>query len=213
MRTLYMGYISPYSRKVRVMLAEKGLECTLNESPADERLESPWAERISPCGRVPVLDDNGRVLFESNAILDYLLTQYPDTPRNAPKPPLARTLVRPEQRWDDTQTLIAIETMLDSGLNLLQLDRTGVRPAQSTYLGREQRRIQRILDWLEPRATPEGFVPGVFSVLDLNFIISVQWSDFRSMGFEWQKRPTLAKLVAFHAKRPSIATTGPEIHP
>jgi glutathione S-transferase len=220
MRTLYWNELSPYSRKVRVMLAEKGLDFEINDPPREQRLHDPYAKNINPCARVPVLDDNGLILFESNVILDYLLTQYPETPRNAPQPPLVKSLVRPEKRWYDQETLVAIETMLDSGINLLQFHRIGIRPSEfdqigvgsseSSFLGREATRIQRILDWLEKRATPEGFVPAQFSVLDLNFVITVQWNEIRKM-FEWRGRPTLEKLVAFHQNRPTLLAAYPKV--
>ncbi|MBI4082362.1 MAG: glutathione S-transferase N-terminal domain-containing protein, partial [Candidatus Lambdaproteobacteria bacterium] len=133
MRTLYMSPISPYTRKVRVVLAEKGLAYTDQRMPP-ERLNTPYAREINPCGRVPALDDNGRVLFESNVIVEYLLTQYPDLPPNAPKPPLARSLVRPERRWDDLDTLAAIETVLDCGLTLMRFGALSGAKVDPPYL-------------------------------------------------------------------------------
>jgi len=52
MRTLYMSPLSPYTRKVRVMLAEKGLEYQNQQMPFD-RLQNDYGNNINPCGRVP----------------------------------------------------------------------------------------------------------------------------------------------------------------
>ena len=209
MRTLYMGAVSPYTRKVRVMLAEKGLEYKNQPTPTD-RLQDDYWTRVNPCGRVPALDDNGRVLFESNVILDYLLTRYPESPKDAPRPRLVTSLVRPEKRWEDTETLVAIETVLNSGLTMQRFGRNSGVDTEPPYLAREHKRVQSILDWLEKRATPEGFVPGWFSVLDLNLVITLQWVDFRKV-FEWRGRPNIDKLVAFHEKRPTIPPTHPTL--
>ena len=209
MRTLYMSPLSPYTRKVRVMLAEKGLEYKNVQMPMD-RLQGDYSGNINPCGRVPALDDNGRVLFESNVILDYLLTEYPDSPRNAPTPALVKSLVRPEKRWEDAETLVAIETLLNCGLTMLRFGRHSGAETEPPYLEREYVRVQSILDWLEKRATPEGFVPGCFSVLDLNLVITVQWVDFRKL-FEWRGRPNIDRLVAFHEKRPTIPPSHPSL--
>ncbi len=213
MRTLYMSPLSPYTRKVRVMLAEKGLEYR-NEVVPFDRLGNDYGNKINPCGRVPALDDNGRVLFESNVILDYLLSEYPDAPKAPPAganaPPLVKTLVRPEKRWEDSETLVAIETLLNCGLTMLRFGTHSGVHREPAYLAREHMRVQSILDWLEKRATPEGFVPGWFSVLDLNLVISVQWVDFRKL-FEWRGRPNIDRLVALHEQRSTIPASHPSL--
>lgn len=207
MRTLYMSPFSPYTRKIRVMLAEKGLAYE-NKKVATDRFPADYARTVNPCARVPALDDDGRVLFESNVILDYLLTRYPDTPKDAPQPPLVKTLVRADKRWEDWETLVAIETMLNSGLTMLRFGAHSGVTADPPYLARDHQRVQSILYWLDQRATPEGFVPGWFSVLDLNLVITLQWIDFRKL-FEWRGRPNIDKLVAFHASRPTLPPTHP----
>lgn len=209
MRTLFMSPLSPYTRKVRVMLAEKGLEYQNQQMPFD-RLQNDYGNNINPCGRVPALDDNGRVLFESNVIMDYLLTQYPDSPKHAPTPVLVKSLVRPDKRWEDSETLVAIETMLNCGLTMLRFGTHSGVEKEPAYLAREHKRVQSILDWLDKRATPEGFVPGWFSVLDLNLIITVQWVDFRKL-FEWRGRPNIDKLVALHENRSTIPASHPSL--
>ena len=202
-----MSPFSPYTRKVRVMLAEKGLTFE-NCKVATDRFPADYAGSINPCARVPALDDNGRILFESNVILDYLLTQYPESPQNASSPPLVKTLVRPDKRWEDWETLSAIETMLNCGLTMLRFGAHSGVTADPPYLARDHQRVQSILDWLDKRASGEGFVPGWFSVLDLNLIITVQWVDFRKL-FEWRGRPNIDKLVAFHENRPTLPPTHP----
>ncbi|MCC6532111.1 MAG: glutathione S-transferase family protein [Burkholderiales bacterium] len=209
MRALYMSPLSPYTRKVRVMLAEKGLAYE-NKPVAMDRLQNDYGCEINPCGRVPALDDNGRILFESNVILDYLLTQYPGTPEDAPRPALVPALVRAEHRWDDLQVLSAIETLLNSGLTMLRFGTHSGVVKDPPYLEREHKRVHSILDWLDKRATPEGFVPGWFSVLDLNLVVSVQWVDFRKL-FDWRGRSNIDRLVAFHAQRPTIPPSHPSL--
>jgi len=79
MRTLYHLPLSPYSRKVRLVLAEKRL-------PFDLRTEKPWERladylELNPAGTVPTLvEDNGLVIADSGVICDYLEEAYPDTP-------------------------------------------------------------------------------------------------------------------------------------
>ncbi len=208
MRTLYFGYISPYSRKIRVVLAEKGLDydpVTVQAAQADVSFNA-----LNPARRVPAFVDGDQTLFESQVIVEYLLRTYRGNAEGAP--PFAETLCRPDHYFEDLLVLNAIETMLDSGLVLLQMRNNGITAEQSEYLGREAGRIQVILDWLEARAKPEGFVPGTFSVQDMNLVITLQWCDYRSM-FDWSGRPNLQAIVTQYAQRPSMSSTVPELAP
>ncbi len=78
MRILYHLPLSPYARKVRMVLAEKRL-------PFELRVEKVWQRRpeyleLNPAGSVPTLvEDNGLVVPDSNAICEYLDEAYPDT--------------------------------------------------------------------------------------------------------------------------------------
>jgi len=75
MRVLYHLTLSPFSRKVRVVLAEKNLEFT-------PKLEKVWERRpeflaLNPAGDVPVLiEPDGTVFAGTNAIAEYLDEAY-----------------------------------------------------------------------------------------------------------------------------------------
>lgn len=70
---LYNVTYSGNSYKVRLLLAQLGIPCEIIEVDILKG-ESRTAEflTINPNGRTPVLDDNGFILAESNAILAYL---------------------------------------------------------------------------------------------------------------------------------------------
>lgn len=78
MRTLYHLPLSPFARKVRLVLAEKRL-------PFELRLEKVWERRpeyleLNPAGTVPTLiEDNGLVIPDSGVICEYLDEAYPDS--------------------------------------------------------------------------------------------------------------------------------------
>ena len=78
MRLLYHLPLSPYARKVRLVLTEKRL-------PFELRVEKPWDRRpdylgINPSGTVPALLDNDLAIPDSSVICEYLDEAYPDTP-------------------------------------------------------------------------------------------------------------------------------------
>ncbi len=78
MRVLYHQPLSPYSRKVRLVLAERRLAFELKQ-------EKPWDRRpeyleLNPAGTVPTLvEDDGLVIPDSQVICEYLDEAYPDT--------------------------------------------------------------------------------------------------------------------------------------
>ncbi|PHK96215.1 glutathione S-transferase [Pseudoroseomonas rhizosphaerae] len=79
MRILYHLPLSPYARKVRLVLSEKRI-------PFELRVERVWERReeflgLNPACTVPVLEEeNGLVLADSYAICEYLDEAYPDLP-------------------------------------------------------------------------------------------------------------------------------------
>jgi glutathione S-transferase len=79
MRRLFHFPLSPASRKVRLVLAEKRL-------PFELALERPWERRaeyleLNPAGTVPTLvEESGLVVPDSTVICEYLEEVYPETP-------------------------------------------------------------------------------------------------------------------------------------
>ncbi len=75
MRTLHHLWLDPFCRKVRLVLAEKGIEFTLKPEPVWERRESFLV--LNPSGEVPVWvetsdDSESMVLASHEAICEYL---------------------------------------------------------------------------------------------------------------------------------------------
>lgn len=77
MRTLYHYGLCPFSRKIRLILAEKKLDFDLEAEQTWER--RPEFMELNPAGKVPVLVDlNGTVVVDSMAIAEYLDEAYPE---------------------------------------------------------------------------------------------------------------------------------------
>ena len=72
-------YFAPNSRAVRIawLLEELGLEYELEKyTVGDRALRTPAYYKIHPMGRIPVLDDGGARIYESGAIVQYLLARH-----------------------------------------------------------------------------------------------------------------------------------------
>ena len=68
--------LSPFCRKVRLVLSEKKLEFELIEEKYWEKREDFLA--LNPFGQVPVLQNSEITLAESSAICEYLNEKFPD---------------------------------------------------------------------------------------------------------------------------------------
>ena len=72
-------YFAPNSRAVRIawLLEELGLEYELEKyTVGDRALRTPEYYKIHPMGRIPVLEDGGTRIYESGAIVQYLLARH-----------------------------------------------------------------------------------------------------------------------------------------
>jgi len=77
--TLYEMQISPHARKVRLLASELGIKLeTVQVDPRIGETRSKDFLSKNPNGRIPTLDDDGFILYESPAILKYLATKKPE---------------------------------------------------------------------------------------------------------------------------------------
>jgi glutathione S-transferase len=79
MLKLYQHPLSTFARRVAIALLEKNLEVEWVEVDMAHgaHRQEPYLS-LNPYGRVPTLVDDGFVLFESTAILEYVEAKYPD---------------------------------------------------------------------------------------------------------------------------------------
>ena len=100
MRVLYHLPLSPYARKVRLVLAEKRL-------PFELQLEKVWQRRpeylaINAAATVPTLvDESGLAVADSSVICEYLEEAYPEAPTLLPKTMPERVEARRLVAWFD----------------------------------------------------------------------------------------------------------------
>jgi glutathione S-transferase len=81
---LYNAARCPYAARVRIVLAEKGIEFETVEIDLSDR--PAWLYEKNPAGRVPVLEEDDRPLAESVVIMEFLEERYPEPPLLPPDP-------------------------------------------------------------------------------------------------------------------------------
>lgn len=94
---------STFSRRVRIALIEKNIAAELIEVDMVSRAHrAPAYLALNPYGRVPTLEEDGLILYESTAILDYLEATRP-TPALVPAGARERALVSMHMKLCDLQ--------------------------------------------------------------------------------------------------------------
>ena len=91
MLTLYDAARCPYCARVRIVLAEKGVEFEAVEIDLSDR--PAWIYEKNATGRVPVVEEDGWVLPESSVIMEFLEERYPE-PALLAADPADRALAR-----------------------------------------------------------------------------------------------------------------------
>lgn len=99
----------PYAQRTRMALIEKGLDFELTEIDVYNR--PPWFREVSPYGKVPVLRHDGRVVYESAIINQYLDEAFPSPPL-MPADPYGRAQARIWMDYCETRYLPAAHRLM-----------------------------------------------------------------------------------------------------
>ena len=182
MLTLYDAARCPYCARVRIVLAEKGLEWETVEIDLESR--PAWLYEKNPAGKVPVLEEDGWVLPESAVISEYLNERYPEPPlwpADAGERAAARLLVF---RFDD----------LSEPYYALRRGEDGARE-----------RFEDELAFLDSLLEAMPFLTGrSFGLADTGYLPWVLRARDR-LGIELSRFPSLERWVELLSARPSVA--------
>jgi len=194
---------SPYTRKVRIVLAEKKIECdfeTVDVNPSENPVNS-----LNPLGKVPTLVlDDGSTLYDSRVIVEFLDSVSPIS-RLIPDDNRDRVAVR---RWE-----ALADGSLDAGL-LVRYE--GLRPKklQSTdWVSKQTGKLERGLAQMSADLGDKPWCHADrYSLADIAAGACLGWVEFRKPGgVEWRGRyANLARLYDKLMERPAFADTAPK---
>lgn len=202
--TLYGASLSPYVRKVRVVLAEKGLPYEHVQIDPARRPADYW--QISPFGRIPALRDGERTLADSGVICTYLEAQYPATSLTYDDPYLKARVGWFEKFGDYELGPVATFGVFRNRVVMKLLG----QPCDETLVQRAMtEKLPPLLDYLEANAPKEGYIVGDrFTVADIaiaTHFINLNLGGEQVDAARWPKsaayiqriiqRPTVAPLV------------------
>jgi RNA polymerase-associated protein len=188
--TLYDAPRCPYCARVRIVLAEKGIEVEVVEIDLSDR--PAWLYEKNPTGRVPVIEeDGGRPLPESAVIMEFLEERYPE-PALLPADPADRAAAR---------LLIFRDNDLTSPYYALRRGEEGAREQLDASLGRFDALLgeQPYLSGVEYGLADIALVPWVLRARDM---LGVELDGFAALT-EWltrlEQRPAIAAEVGIVA--------------
>jgi glutathione S-transferase len=199
---LVASLTSPYVRKVRIVMAEKRIDCQLE-------MEDVWAadskiQEVNPLGKVPclIMEDGGAV-FDSRVIVEYLDTMTP-VAKLIPSSGRERAEVRTWETLGDG--------VLDAAV-LIRLELTQ-RPREQQsqkWIERQYGKIDAALKAMSQGLADKPWCNGqAYSLADIAVGCALGYLDFRFSHLNWRgEHSSLQQHYDKLAARPSFIETAP----
>ncbi|GLQ05001.1 FtsZ-binding protein FzlA [Sneathiella chinensis] len=200
MRILYHFWISPACRKVRLALNEKGLKYELVVEKDWERRDGFLA--LNPASEVPVLEDeNGAVLADSQAIVEYLEETYEDVPL-LPKDPSLKAEARRLIAWFDRKFQTEVTDNLVEEKLMKRLMRAGTPNTAAIRAGHHN--IHYHLDYISYLTERRSWLAGdEFSLADIAAAAQLSAVDYLG-DVPWEQHPTAKIWYSRIKSRPTF---------
>jgi glutathione S-transferase len=198
---LYQFPLCPFSRKVRLMLAEKGVAHELKRV-------SPWAEDddfadLSPAGETPVLveERKGTVLIDSTAICEY----FEETVERAPLIPgtsINRAEVRRLAAWfDGRMHREVVAPLMEERMRKRLVSRA---PPETAELRKAMTAANGHLDYIDYLLDHRRWLAGpALTLADLAAAAQLSVADYLG-GIDWRGHKQTTDWYAVMKSRPSF---------
>ena len=195
---------SPYTRKVRIVLAEKKIECDLelvDVNPVDNPVNAH-----NPLGKVPALVlDDGWTVYDSRVIVGFLDGKSPINKLIADD---LRDRV-PVRRWGAPP-----DGILDAGLLVRYESLRDKKEQSAAWTGKQLARMKRGMGQMSADLGERQWCHSErYSLADIAVGCCLGWLNFRKPGgLEWlAEYPSLGKHYEKLMTRPAFAHTVPAL--
>jgi glutathione S-transferase len=201
---VYGSPFSPFVRKVRIVLAEKGVEYTLD--PVNPFAPPPDFEEISPLKRIPALRDTElpepNTLPDSSVIADYLERKFP-SPALYP----GDNYLRGRALWFEEYADSIVAVTLGPGLFFERVVKKFMRREcdEGIVTTTLKEKLPPLFDYLEKEIGSREFLVGnAFSIADI--AVGTMLVNFEHAGetIDTSRWPNLARFIAGIHARPSF---------
>ncbi len=197
---LYDAKMAPNPRRVRIFLAEKGVEIPTVQVDvaAAENRKSPFVDR-NPMGGVPVLElDDGTWLAESVAICRYIEETHPEPPLMG-QGAQDRAIVEMWNRRMEQEVLIPIAQVFRNSHEFFK----GRIPQVPEYGEACRGTAQKRLEWLDRELADREFIAGDrFTIADITALCGIDFGRVSKIGISPEQK-NLARWHEAVSARPS----------
>jgi len=196
---LFYSLTSPYARKCRVVLRERGLLAETEETLCNPMEDPPALQSKNPLGKIPALIlDDGTAIFDSPVIAEYL-----DGLGKAP----ALIPAKGPQRFKVLVAAALAQGMTDAAFNITMEAR---RPAPQQSPETVARWRAAIIRGLDAMLDHLKGLPGELTLGHIACGAALGYLDLRHGDLEWRKgRDDLAAWFEEFNARPSMQETAP----
>ncbi|MGV8843589.1 MAG: glutathione S-transferase family protein [Pseudomonas sp.] len=193
--------LSPFVRKLRLCLAEKGLEYQLEiVLPFDQ---PHWFRNLNPLGRIPAIKDGDLVLADSSVICHYIEDKHRDLTPLLGKNAEQHAKVRWLEKYADYELapLTTFTIFQNRVVNLSMKKPTDEDAVQSALT----EKLPVHFDYLEQiLGKAEYFVGDTLSLADLAFACQIINMEHAGEQLDEQRWPNLTALFSRIKARPSV---------
>lgn len=201
---VYGSNVSPFVRKVRVVLAEKGVAYSLEQ--VNPFRPGPDFLAISPLKRIPVLRDTDQpepnTLPDSSVICDYIECKFP-TPALYPSDPMQRA----RALWFEEYADSILAATIGPGLFFERVVKKMMRSETDEALCVKTltEKLPPLFDYLEKElGTASYFVGNSFSIADITVATMLVNFDHAGETLDASRWPHLAAFMTRLHERPSF---------
>jgi glutathione S-transferase len=192
---------SPYARKIRVALIEKGIPCDITVD--NPWLQNPRIQTINPIGKVPALiTHSGDIIHDSKVIFEYLEIMFP-SPKLIP--------INGTERITHKQVEAVCDGICDA---VVLIAMEGTRPEENqsvAWVDRQTRKIYAGTEEINKRLNgKQSFTSMELGLAEIATVVMLEYLEFRFSEFDWRPQyPTLSKLFSQISQRESFLETKP----
>ncbi len=201
---LLASLASPYTRKVRIVLAEKKIECEMELVDVNP-VENP-VNNHNPLGKIPtLLLDDGTPLYDSRVIVEFLDARSPIN-RLIPDETRERIAVR---RWE-----ALADGVLDAGLLVRYESLRDKKERSRAWSDKQVARMKRGMAQMSGELAERPWCHAErYSLADIAVGCCLGWLGFRKPGdADWlTEHPALGKHYEKLMARPAFADSVPQV--
>lgn len=187
-----------WSRSIRItwLLQELGEDYELvsfKRNPETRRAPEEL-RKVHPLGKAPVIEDDGKIIAESGAIIEYLLRKFDTEGKLAPVPG--------EEEWErHIELLHYVEGSLSAQLMPLLVEKLlgETLPQKTKYFFENEKNLH--LKYVSEQIRPSGFLlDRGFSAVDIHMAFTLQMAE-TAVGLE--DYPNIVSYLERLKKRPA----------